>query len=653
MGVSAMNKTIGMFAHVDAGKTTFAEQLLYHTNSIRRRGRVDHKDAYLDSHDIEKERGITVFADQAVLEYNGSTYDLIDTPGHVDFSPEMERAIRAMDYAIVVVSAVEGVQSHTETVWQLLGKHKVPAFLFMNKIDRVGADAQRALGEIRDELGADACSFAGFGAGTVTEDIAAFLAERDERLLELYMEGVYDTDRWLPVVKSMVKERRLFPCMSGSALQDTGIAEFLELLDALTETAYNEQAPFAGRVYKVRYDENGTRMTFIKAVRGVLNVREQVEYGAGETKYSEKATQIRIYNGSRFKNADSAPAGRLFAVTGLSAAAAGDGIGALAESGGYEIVPTMTSKVLFGPKLNAKDVLRCFRILDAEDPSLHAEWDEQLQEIRIRVMGTIQLEVLERIVKERFRVDVSFGSPEILYKETIAAPAVGCAHFEPLGHYAEVHLKLEPAPRNSGITFHNACHPDHLTTNYQHLIRQHLFERDHHGLLTGSPVTDIAVTLLKGRAHNKHTSGGDFREAAFRALRQGLEKTDSLLLEPYYDFRIKVEIDHIGKVLSDIQQAHGRFDAPETAGGKAVVTGKAPVASFMNYGAELASFTRGRGTLSLASGGYDRCHNAEEVIAKRGYDKDADPSYTSSSIFCSKGQAYTVLWDKAEREMHC
>ncbi|WP_274653060.1 GTP-binding protein [Paenibacillus humicola] len=647
-----MNKTIGMFAHVDAGKTTFAEQLLYHTNSIRRRGRVDHKDAYLDSHEIEKERGITVFADQAVMDYNGSAYFLIDTPGHVDFSPEMERAIQAMDAAVVIVSAVEGVQGHTETVWRLLERHRVPAFLFINKTDRTGADAERTLAEIRSELSAEACDFARFFSGPIDEETAAFLAERDEQLLSLYMEENFAAADWFAAIRRMVRERRLFPCMSGSALQDIGVTEFMALLDALTVTEYDEQAPFAGRVYKVRYDENGTRITFVKALGGTLRVREEVLCGSGDDRAEEKVTQIRFYSGSRFQQADAAAAGQLFAVTGLISASAGDGIGALTDKAGYEIVPTMISKVSFDPKLGAKDVLRYFRMLDAEDPSLRTEWDEQLQDIHIRVMGAIQLEVLQRVVKERFGLEVEFGSPDILYKETITAPAVGSAHFEPLGHYAEVHLRLEPGERGSGIVFHNECHPDQLTTNYQHLVRQHLFEKEHRGLLTGSPVTDLVVTLLKGRAHNKHTSGGDFREAAFRALRQGLEKTESVLLEPYYTFRIKVGIDQMGKVLSDLQQAHGRFDPPDTAGGKAVITGTAPVATMLNYGRELAAFTQGRGAIALAFAGYDRCHNAEEVIRRRGYNKDADPSSTSASIFCAKGQGYTVPWDEADRLMH-
>lgn len=648
-----MNKTIGIFAHVDAGKTTLAEQLLYHTRSIRSRGRVDDKDAFLDGHDIEKERGITIFADQAVMTYKDSTYTLIDTPGHVDFSSEMERAVQVMDYAIVVISAVEGVQGHTETVWQLLSKHRVPAFFFINKTDRVGADAQRVIEDIRLNLTPDVFDVASMGKdGGMSEELSAFIAERDDRLLELYMDEAYDRDVWLQAMKVMLKEHKLFPCASGSALQDIGIAEFLEQLDMWTVTEYSSQGAFAGRVYKVRHDENGTRVTYIKALSGALQVREEVSYGAGADRITEKITSIRVYNGHKHQNVERAEAGQLFAVTGVSAASTGDGLGALQEQAVYDIVPTLTSKVIYPPSLHAKEVLKCFRLLDVEDPSLHVLWDEHVQEIHIHVMGAIQLEVLEQVVKDRFQMDVAFGPPEILYKETIAAAVSGCGHFEPLGHYAEVHVKLEPAPRNSGILFQNACHPDVLTVNYQHVIEQHLLERGHHGLLTGSPITDLRITLLKGRAHNKHTSGGDFREATYRALRQGLEKADNILLEPYYDVKIKVDADDMGRVLTDIQKAHGRFDPPEFAGGKAVITGKVPVAAFMNYSAELAAFTQGKGTIQLMFGGYGECHNREEVMAKKAYNKDADPSYTSSSMFCSKGQAYSVPWDEAEQHMH-
>ena len=649
-----MNKTIGILAHVDAGKTTFAEQLLYHTKSIRQRGRVDHKDAFLDSHDIEKKRGITVFSGQGVMSYKGSNYYLIDTPGHVDFSTEMERSIQVMDYAIVIISAVEGVEGHTETVWHLLRKYKVPTFFFINKIDRVGADVKEILKEIRSNLTQDVCDITeSFEKGEMKEDLIEFIAERDEILLEKYMEKGYHKDLWLRTMITMIKENKIFPCSYGSALQDIGIIDFFEKLDTLSVTDYCNEGLFRGKVYKICHDENGARITYIKALGGILKVRDELHFGNDENSVCEKITQIRVYNGSKFKTVDEAAAGEIFAVTGVSMARSGDGLGTLKEKAVYELVPALKSKVIFDRSLNVKDVFKCFKILDAEDPSLNVTWEESIKEIHIHVMGVIQLEVLEELVKERFDFVVAFGPPEILYKETIDTQACGFGHFEPLKHYAEVHLKLEPGENSSGITYVNACHSDDLTTGHQNLIRHHIYERDHHGLLTGSPVTDIKVTLLTGRAHKEHTSGGDFREATSRALRQGLENAKNILLEPYYDFKVKVELDHIGRVLSDIQNAHGSFESPETVGSKTIIIGKVPVVNFMNYSMELASFTQGKGVLNLVFGGYHRCHNEEEVIQRIGYNKGADPQYTSSSIFCSKGQGYTVTWDKAESEMHC
>lgn len=650
-----MNKTIGILAHVDAGKTTFSEQLLYYTKSIKQRGRVDHKDAFLDSHQIERQRGITVFTDQGMFSYRGSHYYLIDTPGHADFSPEMERGIQAMDYAVIIISAVEGIEGQTEIVWELLRKHGVPCFFFINKIDRVGADVQQVVRYIRSTFAVDVCDITEALAedGEMNEELAEFLAERDEALLEQYMDAGYDREAWLAAMQRLIRDNTIFPYACGSALQGTGIESFLQKLDQLTVTDYSSEGPFAGRVYRIRHDEQGTRITFVKALSGTLKVRDILHYGAAENRISEKVTQIRVYNGREFKAVERVEAGELFAVTGLSMAAVGDGLGELTEGAVYEMVPTLKSKVILEPAVNKKEALQYFKILNAEDPSLNVIWEESLQEIHIHVMGRIQLEVLEQLVKERFDINVSFDKPEILYKETIGTETVGYGHFEPLKHYAEVHLRLQPAERNSGIRFENACHADDLSVGNQNLVRHHLYEREHHGLLTGSPLTDVVVTLLTGRAHNKHTSGGDFREATYRALRQGLEKAKNLLLEPYYQFKIKVELDQLGRVISDVQQAHGTCDAPRTEGDKAILTGTVPVATFMDYGSELASFTQGRGTLSLAFAGYDRCHNEQEVIERIGYNKDADPEYTSSSIFCAKGQGYTVPWGEAEGQMHC
>lgn len=649
-----MNKTIGILAHVDAGKTTFSEQLLYHTNSIRNRGRVDHKDTFLDSHAIEKNRGITIFADQAMFTYNGSSYYLIDTPGHADFSPEMERAVQVMDMAIIIVSAVDGVEGHTETVWELLRRHRVPTFFFLNKTDREGADPERVLEEIRNTLSPDAFDFTdAFSDGKMNEELAEFLAERNETLLHHYLESGYDPGMWAEALKNMVAGGEMFVCGRGSALKDEGVIEFFSLVDRLTETAYQEEAPFAAQVYKIRHEENGQRITFLKILSGRLQVREEIVYGTPNSRITEKATQLRRYSGQKFQAIEAAKAGELIAVAGLTSAAIGEGLGAHHKRASFAMVPALQSKVLFDPSLHVKEVLKIFGLLDAEDPSLSIHWNENFQEIHIQVMGVIQLEVLETIIKDRFGISVTFGNPHILYKETIDGPVTGYGHFEPLRHYAEVHLKIEPAPRGTGVVLANACHADALSTGNQNLVLHHLSEREHHGLLTGSALTDVKITLLTGRGHNQHTSGGDFREAAYRALRQGLEQAANRLLEPIYRFKIKVDTDHMGKVLSDIQQAHGRFSAPEMIGGKTVIEGMVPVATFMNYSTEFAAFTHGKGALSLLSGGYDFCHNEAEVIERIGYDKDADPEYTSTSIFCAKGQGYKVPWDEARAAMHC
>lgn len=649
-----MNKTIGVLAHVDAGKTTFAEQLLFHAKSIKKRGRVDHQDTFLDIHDIEKKRGITVFSDQALMTYRDSNYYLIDTPGHTDFSPEMERSIQVMDYAILIVSAVEGVEGHTETVWQLLKTYQVPTFFFINKTDRIGADVNRAIEDIRLNLTQDVCDITdSMSDDTMSSELKEYLAERHDYLLEKYLEGQLEHSVWLSEMKQLIYERKLFPCMSGSALRDEGITDFLAKLTILTSTFYDVSESFAARVYKVRHDENGNRVTYIKPLSGTLNVRDECCYQVGDDTICEKVTQIRLYNGKRYDTVAKGEAGQLIAVIGLSKAVAGDGIGEMKEKIHQELVPTLKSTVIYDRALHIKDVIENLQILDAEDPSLNVSWDETFQEIHIHVMGIIQLEILQQIMLDRFNYNISFASPEILYKETIVSTVIGYGHFEPLKHYAEVHLKIEPNERNKGIMFINECHPDDLAVSYQHVIRQHLFEKEHHGLLTGSPLNDIKITLLTGRAHNKHTSGGDFREATYRALRQGLEKATTILLEPYYHFKIKIDLQDMGRVLSDIQIAHGRFNPPEIIGEKALITGVVPVVNFMNYSTVLASYTQGRGSIKTTFSGYERCHNENDIINKINYKKEADPEYTSSSVFCSKGQSYTVPWNEVENHIHC
>lgn len=647
-----MNKTIGILAHVDAGKTTFSEQLLYHTKSIRERGRVDHQSAFLDSHTIEKSRGITIFADQASFSFNDSTYFLIDTPGHVDFSPEMERSIQVMDYAIMIISAVDGIEGHTETVWELLQKYKVPVFFFINKTDREGANSRQVLKEIQTNFSQNTCDVTlDFQNGQMSESLIEFIAERDEELLTLYLDSGYDESLWLERLQYMIAANLIFPCANGSALQDTGILEFLHQLDLLTVSAYQKDKAFGARIYKIRHDENGNRICFLKAFSGTLQVRDKLIYGP--KRLEEKVSQIRMYNGKKFQSVEQAVAGELFAIAGLSEASIGDTIGVYSDNTQSEVFPTLKSTVLFDSTVHVNEILKSFQLLGAEDPSLSVYWDEHFQKIQIQVMGIIQLEVLEQVVLERFGHRIQFGEPEILYKETIDNFVMGYGHFEPLRHYAEVHVRIEPGLRGSGFQVANNCHADALSVGNQNLILHHLTERNHHGLLTGSPLTDVKVTLLTGRGHNQHTSGGDFREATFRALRQGLEQAQNRLLEPMYRFKIKVDLDQIGKVLSDIQQAYGSFETPETSDGKTTIEGRAPVATFMNYSTEFAAWTHGKGSLRLLFDGYDLCHNEEQVIAKINYDKNADPLYTSTSIFCAKGQGYKVPWDEAEKAMHC
>lgn len=646
-----MHKTIGVLAHVDAGKTTFSEQLLYHTESIKERGRVDHQDAFLDNHSIERKRGITIFAEQARIDYKGDTYTLIDTPGHVDFSPEMERAIHAMDYAILIISAIDGIEGHTETVWNLLRSYHVPTFIFINKMDREGIVIDEVIQSIRSELSEDVILLnEHITPEYIPENILEWLAERDEILLEHYMEGKINFSFFFSAFLSMIKNERTFVCMAGSALKDIGIMEFFDQISRLTPTDFDSEPSFKGQVFKIRHDVKNQRITFIKALQGTLKVRN--EFNFGQT--TEKITEIRLYNGNRYDTVQQVEAGEIFAVKGLSHPQIGDIIGIeMSEQEKFELVPTLQAKVVYNGTEHIKEVLRFFRILELEEPTLKVVWSEKFQEINVHIMGVIQLEVLVEVAKERFGVNVQFENPKILYMETIQNSCVGFGHFEPLKHYAEVHLKMEPAPRGTGIQFISECHTDDLSIGHQRLIEKHLFERQHHGLLTGYPITDICFTLLTGRAHNKHTEGGDFREATFRALRQGLEQVENVLLEPYYRFKMKASIEYMGRMLTDIQQASGTFEPPSMTETQVIIIGRAPVSTFMNYSTTFAAYTNGKGVLSLQYGGYDLCHNANEVIEQIDYDKNADPEYTSTSIFCAKGKGYSVPWNEAEEAMHC
>ena len=646
-----MKKTFGIFAHVDAGKTTFIEQILYYTKSIRKKGRVDYKEAFLDSQKVEKERGITVFSDVGTFSYDGDTYYLIDTPGHIDFSPEMERTLSILDYAILVVSAVEGIQGHTETLWNLLKNRKIPTFIFINKIDRVGADVNKVYQQLKRRFSEDICLLSNNSLMNLSDEEIEFIAGKDEELLNLYFEDNYNNQLWINKLKFLVKERQIFVASSGSALLDQGVREFLDIFNKLTMTNYELADIFTGKVFKIRYDEKGTRITYIKALSGLLKVKDELVYNFNGEEIREKVNEIRAYNGVKYEIKDVASEGDVFAVTGISNMKAGMGIGI--EDSTEEMIPTLTAKVLYDSTVNIKEVLKYLKILESEEKTLNVQYDEILKEMHINVMGKIQLEVLKEIIQERFNLNVEFDKPEILYKETIGNEVNGYGHFEPLRHYAEVHLKLLPGERGEGIVFENRCHNDYLTPGQQNLIKTHIFEKKHRGILTGSEIDDIKVILITGRAHIKHTEGGDFREATKRALRQGLDSAENILLEPYYNFKIEVDNQLLGRVLSDVQKMNGTFNEQQSVGDRVIITGRGPVATFMDYSLEFQALSKGKGGLSLMYGGYDICHNAEEVIERIGYNKDADPEYTSSSIFCAKGVGYSVKGDEVVNYMHC
>ena len=659
-----MKKTIGILAHVDCGKTTFCEQLLYHTNAIRKRGRVDNKDTFLDNHEIEKQRGITIFSEQAIFKYNDSDYYLIDTPGHIDFSPDMERAISIMDYAVVIISAIEKVQSHTKTVFRLLKKNNVPTIFFVNKMDREGANIEDVINDIKSSLSEDIINISDNlnieSKDILSEELIEFIAERDDNLFEKYLEEDYEEKLWINSMKQMVKESRIYPLMYGSALQDIKIDDFIKNLDYLTYTNYENNEAFIGKVYKIKYDENKKRTTYIKALQGTLKVKDEVKYNQGN---NEKVNEIRLYNSNKYTSVNEVYAGDVFALCGLTQTTVGDLVISsnideedsinIKNDINLEMVPTLKSKVIFDNSLNVREVLEYFNILNDEEPALNVVWDEVLKEIHIHVMGKIQLEILKSIVKNRFNLDIEFGRCEILYKETIESETIGYGHFEPLGHYAEVHLKITPNNRNTGISFESIAHVDNLSIGHQNLVKTHIFEKEHKGILGGYPLTDVNITLLTGRAHNKHTSGGDFREATFRALRQGLENTKNILLEPYYKFTIEIGTDYVGRVMSDISKMSGEFEPPIINENMTTIIGRGPVSKFMDYQLDIISFSKGTGSISYIFDGYDVCHNTDEVLEARGYNKDSDIEYTSNSIFCSKGQAYVVKGYKAKEYMHC
>ena len=630
---------IGILAHVDAGKTTLSEGLLYTCGRLKKLGRVDHKDAFLDTDPMERERGITIFSKQAILPLEGAELTLLDTPGHADFSAEMERTLQVLDCAILVISGTDGVQGHTHTLWKLLERYGVPTFLFINKMDLAGADRDALLSELKSRLDEGCVDFA-----APAEQIQEQAAVCDEDALERYLEDNSLDDGALT---ALIARRKLFPCWFGSALKLEGVAEFLQRLEHYApRPRYGPD--FAARVFKISRDNQGARLTWMKITGGSLKVKALLS-GPG---WEEKADQLRIYSGAKFQAVDEAAAGTVCAVTGLSATAAGEGLGAEAEALPPALEPVLTYQVVLPAGQDPHTALQKLRQLEEEDPQLHLVWNERLGELHVQLMGEVQLEILQRLIAERFGMEVSFGQGGIVYRETIAGAVEGVGHYEPLRHYAEVHLLMEPLPRGSGLVLTSACPQDMLDINWQRLVLTHLAERSHPGVLTGSPITDMKITLVAGRAHLKHTEGGDFRQATYRAVRQGLMEAESILLEPWYNFRLEVPAEQVGRALSDLQRMHGRVEPPETAGDMAVLTGSAPVEQLRDYGREVAAYTRGRGRLSCTSGGYAPCHNQDEVVAAMGYDPERDVENPPGSVFCAHGAGYNVKWDEVKAHAH-
>ena len=630
---------IGILAHVDAGKTTLSEGLLYTCGRLKKLGRVDHKDAFLDTDPMERERGITIFSKQAILPLEGAEITLLDTPGHADFSAEMERTLQVLDCAILVISGTDGVQGHTHTLWKLLERYGVPTFLFINKMDLAGADRDALLSELKSRLDEGCVDFA-----APAEQIQEQAAVCDEDALERYLEdGALDDG----ALTALIAKRKLFPCWFGSALKLEGVAEFLQGLEHYApRPRYGPD--FAARVFKISRDNQGARLTWMKITGGSLKVKAPLS-GPG---WEEKADQLRIYSGAKFQAVDEAAAGTVCAVTGLSATAAGEGLGAEAEALPPALEPVLTYQVVLPAGQDPHTALQKLRQLEEEDPQLHLVWNERLGELHVQLMGEVQLEILQRLIAERFGMEVSFGQGGIVYRETIAGAVEGVGHYEPLRHYAEVHLLMEPLPRGSGLVLTSACPQDMLDINWQRLVLTHLAERSHPGVLTGSPITDMKITLVAGRAHLKHTEGGDFRQATYRAVRQGLMEAESILLEPWYNFRLEVPAEQVGRALSDLQRMHGRVEPPETAGDMAVLTGSAPVEQLRDYGREVAAYTRGRGRLSCTSGGYAPCHNQDEVVAAMGYNPERDVENPPGSVFCAHGAGYNVKWDEVKAHAH-
>ena len=654
----------GILAHVDAGKTTLSEALLYATGNVRKLGRVDHGDAFLDTNTMERQRGITIFTEPAIITTPNLTLTLLDTPGHVDFSAEMERTLAVLDYAILVISGADGIQGHTETLWRLLKRYNVPTFIFINKMDAPAADKTKLLNQLKKRFSDGCIDFTGaHDDNAALADVMEDIAMQSETAMESYLESGTIPDE---TIREMIADRALFPCFFGSALKMDGIDEFVAGFERYVHEPEYDSA-FGARIYKVSHDAQGNRLTWLKVTGGefkaktMLSGTARVGTDLGESKidddgmWHEKADQVRVYSGAKFTTVDSVVAGTVCAVTGLTRTYPGAGLGKESDGVNPVLQPVLTYTLLPG-KCDIHACLVALRELEDEDPLLHVVWQSHLEEVHLQLMGAVQLEVIQQMMHDRFGLDVSFGPGGILYKETIAHPVEGVGHFEPLRHYAETHVLLEPLPAGSGMRFASVCGEDVLDRNWQRLILQHCQEREHLGVLTGSPITDMKITLLIGRAHLKHTEGGDFRQATYRAIRQGLmeakERGDCRLLEPWYGFRLEVPQDMVGHAMADIQRMSGSFDTPSGDGEYMVLEGEAPVAQMRDYAMDVNAYTHGRGHLSCVFAGYRPCHNADEVIEQFAYDPESDLENTPDSVFCAHGAGYPVKWYKVPEFMH-
>ena len=636
------NIVMGILAHVDAGKTTLSESMLYLSGTVRKLGRVDHKDAFLDTYALERDRGITIFSKQAVFSLGNKKVNLLDTPGHVDFSAEMERTLQVLDYAVLVISGADGIQGHTETLWKLLKLYDIPTFIFINKMDQQGTDQAALLSELKERLDEGCIAFGKEESIETLEE----LAMTDEKVLDYFME--HESIRKEDICR-LIKERRVFPCYFGSALKLEGVQELLYGFERYMEP-YTGTEEFGAKVFKISRDDKGERLTFLKVTGGKLVVKMPVNLVDKE----EKVNQIRIYSGAKHETVNEVGAGGVCAVTGLVSSYIGQGFGVEKGTAAPFLEPVLTYQMILPDGADTTKVLRELKQLEEEEPLLNIVWNPALEEIHVQLMGEVQTEILKTMIAERFHLDVEFGTGKIVYKETIKNPVVGVGHYEPLRHYAEVHLKMEPLEAGSGLVFDADCSEDVLDRNWQRLILTHLQEREHPGVLTGSPITDMKITIVAGRAHLKHTEGGDFRQATYRAVRQGLKSAESILLEPWYSFVLEVPSDQVGRAMSDIGQMNGSFEGPEAEDKQGMVrlTGTAPASEMRDYQREVWAYTKGRGRITFTLKGYEPCHNAEEVIEQIGYDSERDIDNPTGSVFCAHGAGFLVKWDEVPEYMH-